>query len=103
MFQDAREGDGVLESVKENIEGDAGFKNVRVKAEVGINEVEFCICLRSEAGIQIVLGTMNVLYTFERQRWRHGQGSAEWLMTASCNRNDGMIRGFSNRPRRFTF
>lgn len=41
VFQNSSQGDGVLKSMEENIESDAGFQDIRMETEEGIDPVQF--------------------------------------------------------------
>ena len=66
VLQNSSQGDGVLKPVQEHIEGDAGFQNIRMETEAGIDPVQFEVGAVRQAPVQELPGTFDVLYTVWR-------------------------------------
>ena len=61
MFENLGQGDGVLKAMEENIESDAGFQDIWVETEAGIDPVQFKVGAVRQAPVQELHATFDVL------------------------------------------
>ena len=63
VLQNPSQGDGVFESVEEDVECNAAFQNIRMETEAGIDSIQFKVGAVRQAPVQEMPRTIDVLDT----------------------------------------